>query len=86
MGNIQMTDEELRAKHKEFINDSYKNALLQKKFTLIQRSIPKYIMNSETKELVPVYEPNTAKALEQIDKELNDYINSRYGDVLTKLE
>lgn len=84
MENIRLTEEELEAKYQEFINDPVRKDFLTQKFSIIQKSVPKYVINNETKELTPIYELKTSKMLEEIDKKLNNYINSRYGDIVTK--
>lgn len=86
MEDIRLTEEELEAKYLDFLNDPVKNDLLRQKFLILQKSVPKYVINNETKELTPIYEPKTAKMLEEIDKELNNHINSMYGDIATKIE
>lgn len=62
----------------KFRKDIYIKRILDLKASILKNSIPTFIVDKETKEVVRVYDDETTKQLNRIDSEYREYISVHY--------
>lgn len=82
----QHPESEIEIVYKRYVNDPVKNELLQQKYDILSRTIPALVHNTETNEFTPIYDPETKKRLEDIDRRLIEHIHREYKDYFTTIE
>lgn len=81
IGFIEPTEEEekIRQKlHEQFLNDSVINNYLDSMMKIYQRAVPKIIINYQTKTIQNSLDIRSTDLINQLEKEMNDYINKIY--------
>lgn len=77
---------EIEIIYKRYIEDPIKNSLLQEKYEILRRTIPGYVHNAQTNKLAPIYDPETKRRLDDIDRKLHAHIRREYDGVFTVIE
>lgn len=62
----------------KFRKDIIIKGILNLKASILKNSIPTFIVDKETKEVVRVYDDKTTKLLNRIDSEYREYISVHY--------
>lgn len=81
VGFIEPTEEEEKRRqklHEQFLNDSFINACLDGIMKLCQGAVPKIIVNYQTKTIQNSLDVRSTVLINQLEKEMNDYINRNY--------
>ena len=76
------TEEQIKDKSKEFLEDKIIIAFQKMKFDLLNFNFPKYLVICGS-DIQVKYSEEIQKELDKIDKKLGNYIYSKYKDYLT---
>ena len=81
VGFIEPTEEEEKRRqklHEQFLNDSFINTCLDSMMKLYQTAVPKIIVNYQTKTIQNSLDVRSTELINQLETELNNYINKTY--------
>lgn len=78
MNSIKPSTEELQRLHDQYLNDPVRLQLLNQKAEILQKSIPKIVLNTSTREHEYIYDEQTKLLFSKIDELLDTYVKSTY--------
>lgn len=85
MSNIKETPEFYKQITEKFRKDITIKRIFDLKASILKNSIPTLIVDKETKEIVRVYDDETTKLLNRIDRELKEHISVYYPSLKNHL-